>query len=545
MRFICLALTGWLSIESASAAEEAPVVPPSSGESRMIRLFDGASLSGWRGDDRSWAVQSGVLVGRGSNPQSKRSFLLTEGDFTEFRLTLEFRWVGAPSSTGIAFWGQTLAGASDEFGYAGHFLSFPPQAAITDLHGRGLLVKLNDGPGAELLPDTWHRVELLAQGNRIRLVIDGRLAADWREPIPDRIQAAPIGLAVPAGPGQPEVHFRRLMIETFPEVELVTLADRVSAAGQNRTELSVTLSDDTETWTRYRDAAVPDSLFASVHPNRPFRPAGLSADEAPAFYAMLHKAAQTNEAVVRQSAAEFLQKRLKAGLEGRFSSRSASLFPVFYDITSEPDVWQGKTVTLKGHVRKLVRVPAGDNAYGISEYWEAWLYTEHARRNPFLIVSLERDERMEPGAEVLIDNVSASGWFFKLYGYQAQEGGWVAPMVITRRLDYRPVSQPRGILEGGIDPRLLAIVLTLAALGCWYAFRLWARLRIEDRQRSQLRSLVDQHAPVPEFDHVTDNQGIQFPSGADSPAELPSTGPDRANDEQRPDHENEATSRDD
>jgi hypothetical protein len=503
-----------LSCESTAVAQEAPIVPPKQGNSQIMRLFDGESLAGWIGHEKYWSVEDGEIVGRNSDEVPISTYLLTDGSFSDFRLTFESKLVTSEMHSGIAMWGRIAPEHGDEFTYAGHLVMFPSNYGFWDLYGRNSIHKNAEKAKVVGKQHDWNRIEILAQGNRIRFVLNGELISDWREPEPERIKEGPIGLQLHSNKVPQEVRFRKLMLETFPEDRLVTLNEDAAAAAQQAIRaLPIDLPPgEPVEWTRHTEAAVPDSLFAKVYPNQPFKPAGLGADDGPAFYAMLQKAAQTDDLAVRQSAAEFLKQRIASGLEGKFRDRAPALFPAFYDITSEPEVWQGRTVVLKGHVRKLVRVPAGENAYGIKEYWEAWLYSEQARDNPFLVISLERDQRMEPGAEVLIDNVSAAGWFFKLYGYQAQEGGWVAPMVITRKLGYRPVAEPRGLLDGGIDPRLLAIVLTLAALGCWYAFRLWVRLRKEDEERTELRSLVKQHDPAPTFDNVVDNGGVLFPS---------------------------------
>lgn len=540
-RFSVPVLFVLLSGALTAAAQDAPVLPAKRGNSQIIRLFDGETLAGWVGHEKYWSVEDGEIVGRNTDEVPVSTYLLTEPRFSDFRLTFETKLVTSEMHSGIALWGSVAPEHGDEFTYAGHLVMFPSNYGFWDLYGRNSIHDNAKKAKAVGKQHDWNRIEILAQGNRIRFVLNGELISDWREPEPERIEEAPIGLQLHSNKVPQEVRFRKLMLETFPEDRLVTLNESAAAAAlQTPALLPIDVPPDaTDLWTQYQEAAVPDSLFAKVYPDQPFKPAGLGADEGPAFYAMLQKAAQTDEIAVRQSAAEFLKQRMTNGLDGKFRERAPALFPAFYDITSEPAVWQGRTVVLKGHVRKLVRVPAGENAYGISEYWEAWLYTEQTRNNPFLIISLERDERMEPGAEVLIDNVSAAGWFFKLYGYQAQEGGWVTPMVITKRLGYRPVAEPRGLLDGGIDPRLLAIVLTLAALGCWYAFRLWARLRLEDRERTELRSLVEQHDPSPEFDNIVDNKGILFPSAESTTDSDPSAG------DQDTTNENEATSRDD
>ncbi len=52
------------------------------------------------------------------------------------------------------------------------------------------------------------------------------LISDWREPLPDRIKEAPIGLQLHSNPMPEEVQFKGLVLETFPEDKLTTLATK-------------------------------------------------------------------------------------------------------------------------------------------------------------------------------------------------------------------------------------------------------------------------------------------------------------------------------
>jgi hypothetical protein len=74
----------------------------------------------------------------------------------------------------------------------------------------------------------WNHIEVLAQGNRIRFALNGVLISDWREPLPERIKEAPIGLQLHSNPIPQEVQFKNLTLETFPEDKLTTV--KVDAA---------------------------------------------------------------------------------------------------------------------------------------------------------------------------------------------------------------------------------------------------------------------------------------------------------------------------
>ena len=63
-----------------------------------------------------------------------------------------------------------------------------------DLYGRNAIFA---DPGIAKIvghQHDWNELEILAQGNRIRVVCNGTLIVDWRDPEPHHILAGPIGL---------------------------------------------------------------------------------------------------------------------------------------------------------------------------------------------------------------------------------------------------------------------------------------------------------------------------------------------------------------
>jgi hypothetical protein len=68
----------------------------------------------------------------------------------------------------------------------------------------------------------WNDLEILAQGNRLRLVVNGTLVLDWRDPQPESIHEAPIGLQLHSNNEPQEVQFKNLVLTTFPEDKLIT-----------------------------------------------------------------------------------------------------------------------------------------------------------------------------------------------------------------------------------------------------------------------------------------------------------------------------------
>jgi 3-keto-disaccharide hydrolase len=101
---------------------------------------------------------------------------------------------------------------------------FPSNWGMYDLYGRnGLPVDAAPAKAVGKQHD-WNALEILAQGNRVRVAVNGKQVIDWRDPEPDRIKEGPIGLQLHANPMPQEVHFKDIKIETFPkEDRLITV----------------------------------------------------------------------------------------------------------------------------------------------------------------------------------------------------------------------------------------------------------------------------------------------------------------------------------
>ncbi len=208
----------------AQAKKEAPIMPPLKGERETIHLFNGKDLTGWEGHEQYWSVQDGVIVGKNTEPVKVSTYLLTKKKFSDFRLVFEFKLAKSEMHSGIAMWGRIAPDKGDKYTYAGHLVMFPSGYGFYDLYGRNGIH--DNGAKAKKVgkQHDWNKIEILAQGNRIRVVLNGELISDWREPEPDHIKEAPIGLQLHSYPMPEEVQFKGLVLETFPEDKLTTLA---------------------------------------------------------------------------------------------------------------------------------------------------------------------------------------------------------------------------------------------------------------------------------------------------------------------------------
>jgi hypothetical protein len=211
-----------LAVAADTPKKEAPVVPPREGKSETITLFDGKDLDGWEGREDRWSVQNGEIVGKNTDEQKVSTYLQTKRNFSDFRLTCKGKLVQSEMHTGIALWGRKAPEHGDPYTYAGPLVMFPSGWGMYDLFGRNGL-PVDGGPAKKVgKQHDWNDLEILAQGNRVRVAVNGAAVVDWRDPEPQRLKEGPIGLQLHANKVPQEVRFKDLVVETFPKEDRLT-----------------------------------------------------------------------------------------------------------------------------------------------------------------------------------------------------------------------------------------------------------------------------------------------------------------------------------
>jgi hypothetical protein len=212
--------------------KEAPIVPPHKGESKSFDLFDGKTLNGWEGYEDLWSVKDGVIIGHNTKPVAQSTYLVTKEKFSDFRLICDFKLApGSETHSGVAFWGKVNPNVvknpeeqRTKYTYQGHLVMFPSGWGMYDLFRRNGL-PVDGGPGRKISKQhDWNHIEILAQGNRVRVAGNEVAIVDWRDPLPQMIAEGPIGLQLHGEKASQTVEFKNLHIETFPrEDRLITV----------------------------------------------------------------------------------------------------------------------------------------------------------------------------------------------------------------------------------------------------------------------------------------------------------------------------------
>jgi len=215
------------SLQAADWSEEQLAKLPKS--EKPVRLFNGKNLDGWDGQkERYFNVADGIIVGKNNaaNAPKASTYLVTKDQYKDFRLIFESKLVESEMHSGIAIWGRTIEMEGDPFSYKGHLVMYPSGYGFYDLYGRKGIYSDSGGKAkAAGLQHDWNKMEILATGHRIRHAINGKLVADWSDPMPETCQPGPIGLQLHSNTVPQEVQWRGLILTVNPEDKLVTVEE--------------------------------------------------------------------------------------------------------------------------------------------------------------------------------------------------------------------------------------------------------------------------------------------------------------------------------
>jgi serine/threonine protein kinase len=211
----------------ADAPNLPPPVPPPKGP---VPLFNGRDLSGWRapveGRSDAWSVANGVLIGT-PKPNYTVQALLSERDYSDFELRLEYRWASPGGHTLIL-----LRANDDKERYGkGLAISLVDDAGYKAVHGRELGEGFRTGtvlgftakpPAANKPLGEWnalrvvalrHVIEVELNGERMPMAdLDNKLAVAKAQPETFRAKGS-IGLLCYFG----TIEYRNITIRPLPE----------------------------------------------------------------------------------------------------------------------------------------------------------------------------------------------------------------------------------------------------------------------------------------------------------------------------------------
>ena len=177
-------------------------------------LFDGKGLDGWEGDTTLWSARDGMLVGQ-SRGLNHNDFLATKGTYGDFILKISFRLLGDDgANSGVQFRsvrvpGHEMSGYQADIGQGWY-------GKLYDESRRNkVLVDAKPKAVESVRKNGWNHYVIRAQGNRIRLSLNGNESVDYREEDDAIARDGKIAVQIHAG-GPLEVQFKDILIQPLP-----------------------------------------------------------------------------------------------------------------------------------------------------------------------------------------------------------------------------------------------------------------------------------------------------------------------------------------
>ena len=178
-------------------------------------LFDGKTLKGWEGDEKTWRVEDGAIVGGSLDAVVPRNeFLCTTKTFGDFELTLKFKILGDKdkANAGVQFRTKRIPKHHEVSGYQADI----GQGYWGALYDESRRNKVLAGPSKDVIAkaakfDDWNEYKIHAEGTSIKLWLNGTLTVDYVEK-DEKIDATGIiGLQVHGG-GKTKVMYKDITI---------------------------------------------------------------------------------------------------------------------------------------------------------------------------------------------------------------------------------------------------------------------------------------------------------------------------------------------
>jgi len=193
---------------------------------------------------------------------------------------------------------------------------------------------------------------------------------------------------------------------------------------------------------------------------------GVRYEEREAYLRVLRLAAEVPLRRQQRFAAEIRSERRE--LTPTYKLRREEDFPQFVDLFAHPEFYRGHCVTMHGVMRKLTKFDLGKNSLDLDQAYEGWVYTPDSQGNPLVVIFTSKDDRLPVNGDIQ-EEVQFTGYYFKMYDYDAEDEARKAPMIIAGEVEwiphpYKPVYHRLGI--GWYAAATLAFVI-----GCYVVWQ--------------------------------------------------------------------------
>lgn len=201
------------------AAITVPAVQVPVADGPAVALFDGRTLDGWEGNLETWRVADGVILGGSLAGNPRNEFLASRKEYGDFVLRFAVKIIGTKGfiNGGMQIRSQRIAKPANEMtgyqvdigaGYSGALYDESRRNKVLARPDAALIKRIEKA-------DDWNQYEVVCQGPRIIIRVNGELTVDYTETDAKIPLTGRFGMQV-HGNCQAEIRFKDLTIQELP-----------------------------------------------------------------------------------------------------------------------------------------------------------------------------------------------------------------------------------------------------------------------------------------------------------------------------------------
>ncbi len=183
-----------------------------------VSLFDGQTLAGWEGDEKTFRVEDGAIVaGSLEHKIPQNEFLCTTEEYGDFELRLKAKLIGQGRNAGVQFRTERVPNHHEVVGYQcdigqmGETLIWG--ALYDESRRKKFLVPGNTKKLAgHLNLNGWNALRIRCEGPRIQIWVNGIPTTDYTEPDPTIPRHGRLALQIHSGPPA-EARYKEIVLE--------------------------------------------------------------------------------------------------------------------------------------------------------------------------------------------------------------------------------------------------------------------------------------------------------------------------------------------
>lgn len=183
-----------------------------------LRLFDGATFTGWEGNLDWFRIEQGEIVaGTFEKPIPQNEFLCTKESYEDFDLTLEVKLTGKGANAGIQFRTARIPNHHEVSGYQADMGEGWWGCLYDESRRNKVLARPDEETLKEALrPEQWNTYRIRAEGPRVQLWLNGVQTVDYTEKEEGIARSGVIAVQIHGGPPA-EARYRNIRLTPLGE----------------------------------------------------------------------------------------------------------------------------------------------------------------------------------------------------------------------------------------------------------------------------------------------------------------------------------------